>query len=91
MRDDIIPLAMVGLYKDIYPCASLYKTETESGIDMSPVLLAALCISLFESYIYLVPDSEQITFEKCFKDAFTVMLKEKHKYTSTFNIEDDTL
>lgn len=90
MDDRLQPLAVVGLYKDEYPCASLYK-ENLDELDMSPALVAALCVSLFESYMYLVPDNEQISYENCFKEAFDFMLKERHAYTSTFDMANDEL
>lgn len=84
----MLPLAVVGVFKDEYPCASLLK-ENINDVEITPVLVAALCVSLFESYMYLIPDSEQIEFETYFKDAFNVMLSERHKYTSTFDVSDE--
>ena len=84
----MLPLAIVGVYKNEYPCATLLK-ERINDVEITPILVAALCVSLFESYMYLLPDSEQIEFETYFKDAFNVMLTQRHKYTSTFDIEDE--
>jgi hypothetical protein len=89
MVDNVTPLALVGIYKDSYPCASLYRDNIENETEMSPALIAALCISLFEAYMHLVPDNEQISFESCFKEAFDIMLNERHRYTSTFDVADD--
>jgi hypothetical protein len=86
--DDVRPIAIVGVYKDTFPCASLLKDNIDKG-DINPILISALCVSLFESCMHLIPDSEQLEFEQHFQDALKVMLRERHKYTSTFDINNE--
>jgi len=84
MHNDVLKLATIGLYKNKFPCTLLHD-----DMDASPALLAALCVSLFESYITRVEDSKQITYEKNFKNAFKKMLKDRHQYTSMVEIKNE--
>jgi hypothetical protein len=81
-NQNIQTLASLGIYQHQYPYACINKDAMQNE-DPSPAFLAGLCVAFLDSYINLLPDNEQISFETCFQEAFTEILKQRHNYTCT--------
>jgi hypothetical protein len=72
---DYIKIFELGLYQNVSPaCKVLEETE------ICPITLAALSVALFETAMKSVPESDQIQFEKIFRQSFEVMLEERYEY-----------
>ena len=65
----------LGLYKQNSPACKVY-----AGVEVCPIVLAALVTAMFETVMKAVPDHQQIDFEKKFKESLRIMLEERFEY-----------
>lgn len=83
---DYVPIFEVGVVKD-NPAVKVI-----GDFSICPTTLAALVVTLFETTMKSVEESDQISYEKHFTKAFKVLMKERHNYEVTYKYikeEDD--
>lgn len=78
------PLFELGLYKKDSPGCRVIPKEAE----IDPIVLAALMVTLFETVMKSVPDSDQILFEDKFHKAFEMLMRERFQYETITKYPD---
>lgn len=74
----------LGLYKETSPACKVF-----AGVEVCPVILAALVTALFETVMKGVPESQQLRFEEVFKTSLQVMMEERFDYDVVTKELDD--
>lgn len=84
------------------PIAIVYAIPNkDGGIDVASQLthhadnqtynslfVSCACVSLYESFLAHVKESDQIRFEELFKETFEKVFEIKESYTESFRLED---
>lgn len=75
---DYQPLFELGVVND-NPAVKIV-----GDFSVCPTTLAALVVTLFETVMKSVDESEQIDYEKYFTKSLKVLMKERHNYEVTY-------
>lgn len=65
----------LGLYKKDSPACKVF-----AGVEVCPIVLAAMVTALFETVMKAVEESQQIEFEKRFLQSLQIMFEERFDY-----------
>lgn len=83
---DYIPVFEIGVIDD-NPAVQII-----GDYSVCPTTLAAFVVTLFETTMKSVEESDQIAYEKYFTKAFKILMRERHNYEITYKrlISEDT-
>jgi len=70
------PMFELGVVDEDSPYCRVIPEE----VTTSPVILAALTVVLFETAMNSVQEKNQISFEKQFREALDIMMRERFEY-----------
>lgn len=63
-------------------------TKHASGQDYTSLFVSCACVSLYETFLAHVPESQQIEFEELFQKTFKRVFEIKESYTDVFRLDD---
>lgn len=89
--DDFVPALVVGYFKDDKnPIGGkIAATPLKSEIEINPLTVAAMMLSVYECCEDIIPDAHQNTFEKTTLDIFAKMMETRFGYTMKFRVKDE--
>lgn len=86
--DNFRPVYEVGVleYEEDSFCPAVGPVKHGLDIEMNPEIVAGFLTALFECMIDMIPDSEQIEFEKKSLKLFNRMVKIREEHTEKIDI-----
>lgn len=72
---------------EIFPCARILGQDENGnqGLEISPILVTSLCISLYDAFLKYIPENSQNEFEETFIKIFNEQFKVKDNYIEIIN------
>lgn len=91
--EDFYPIMKVGFIPDDEDVDKMNPAVLVSNaiytVEFTPSTIAGLLTSITEAVINLIPDSDQIEFEKKTLKLFNKFMKERHDHIDRFELENE--
>lgn len=89
--DSFVPALVVGYFEhDDGPVSGkIAATPLKSEMEINPLTVAAMMLSVYECCEDIIPESKQNSFEKATLDIFAKMMESRFGYTVKFHIKDE--
>ena len=69
------------------PMPAAQFLEAANKLNATPTVAAAFCVCALDAFLSRIPDADQTKYEEQFKTIFDTMVKERHEYMDTLQVE----
>jgi hypothetical protein len=90
MENQFEPLMVLGITgENKFGIKFIDITEEKSNYILNPFRISGFCLVMFEAAMNALDESQQIEFEKTFKETFDDLFKTRHERAELTFVEDE--